>query len=116
MTPDDLALIVKKLVAKAKRGDVKAAREVLNRCIGKPVAADTREKIEISGAGDLMIAARMRQLRRLDVRAARGDELNEHERMKLSTTPRPELATSGFTPSREREVIEADLDENEDTE
>lgn len=35
VTPDDLSEIVVALVAKAKAGDVAAAREVLDRCLGK---------------------------------------------------------------------------------
>jgi len=37
VTPDDLAAIVHALVARAKSGDVAAAREVLDRCLGRPV-------------------------------------------------------------------------------
>jgi hypothetical protein len=46
VTPDDLRAIVKKLVKHAKAGDVTAAREVLNRLLGKPEPVDLLERIE----------------------------------------------------------------------
>jgi hypothetical protein len=41
----DLRLIVTKLVELAKAGNVIAAREVLDRCLGKPVEADLIERL-----------------------------------------------------------------------
>ncbi len=37
ISPEDLRAIVTKLVQQAKQGDVQAAREVLDRCLGKSV-------------------------------------------------------------------------------
>jgi hypothetical protein len=42
VTEDDFRAIVQALVTRAKEGDIIAAREVLNRIIGKPV--DTRDE------------------------------------------------------------------------
>jgi len=46
VTPDDVAEIVRALVAKARRGDVVAARELLSRVLGPPVELDFVERIE----------------------------------------------------------------------
>ena len=40
---DDLQTIVKAIVEKAKSGDVAAAKEVLDRCIGRPTPATELE-------------------------------------------------------------------------
>lgn len=42
----DMRAIVKKLVEQAKAGNVPAAKEVLERCLGKPQEADLIERIE----------------------------------------------------------------------
>ena len=42
----DMQAIVKKLVDEAKGGDVRAAKEVIDRCIGKPTEADLLERID----------------------------------------------------------------------
>ena len=42
----DMQAIVAKLVEQAKGGSVPAAREVIDRCIGKPTEADLLERIE----------------------------------------------------------------------
>ena len=42
----DMQPIVKKLVEEAKGGDVRAAKEVMDRCLGRPVEADLIERIE----------------------------------------------------------------------
>lgn len=34
------------LVNKARKGDIVAAREILDRCIGKPIEADVEERVE----------------------------------------------------------------------
>lgn len=36
VTESDIKLIVKKLVQKAKKGDIQATREIFDRCMGKP--------------------------------------------------------------------------------
>ena len=46
VTQTDMKAIVKKLVDEAKAGSVPAAREVIDRCIGKPTEADLLERIE----------------------------------------------------------------------
>ena len=46
VTDDDMRAIIVKLVELAKDGDVTAAREVLDRCLGKPIEADLIERIE----------------------------------------------------------------------
>ena len=46
VTQADMTAIVKKLVAEAKGGDVRAAKEIIDRCIGKPTEADLIARIE----------------------------------------------------------------------
>jgi hypothetical protein len=46
VTPDDLCAIVAALVSAAKAGDVAAAREVLDRTIGKSVPMDLLQRVE----------------------------------------------------------------------
>jgi hypothetical protein len=46
VTPADMKAIVAKLVEQAKAGNVPAAKEVLERTLGKPVEADLMERIE----------------------------------------------------------------------
>ena len=46
VSDEDLAEVVKALVREAKLGDVQAAREVLDRCLGKPEALDLIERLE----------------------------------------------------------------------
>lgn len=50
VTPDDVAEIVRALVDKAKAGDLHAAREILDRTIGKPasvVQVEIAERLEL---------------------------------------------------------------------
>ena len=42
----DMQAIVARLVELAKEGNVQAAKEVIDRCIGRPVEADLIERIE----------------------------------------------------------------------
>lgn len=44
--PSDLREIVAVLVSQAKKGDLAAVREVLNRVLGAPVATDILERLE----------------------------------------------------------------------
>ena len=46
VTPTDMAAIITKLVADAKAGSVQAAKEVLERTLGKPIEADLLERLE----------------------------------------------------------------------
>ena len=46
VTPEDIRLIVAKLVEQAKEGDVVAAREVLLRVLGRPLEHDILERLE----------------------------------------------------------------------
>ena len=46
VTPTDMRSIVQKLVELAREGNVPAAREVIDRCVGKPFEADLLERIE----------------------------------------------------------------------
>jgi hypothetical protein len=46
VSEDDIAGIVQKLVELAKDGNVRAATEVLSRCLGKPEAVDLLERLE----------------------------------------------------------------------
>lgn len=65
VTPDDLRAIIAALVKKAKAGDITAAREVLDRCFGKPaqqtefttVSALNRVQIVLpdNGRGDTLL-------------------------------------------------------------
>jgi hypothetical protein len=43
--PHDLTEIVRKLIAKAKAGDVVAARELFGRVLGAPLAADIEDRL-----------------------------------------------------------------------
>ena len=45
VTPEDLREIVERLVVDAKAGSIRAAHEVLNRCLGKPEATDLAVRI-----------------------------------------------------------------------
>jgi hypothetical protein len=46
VTPKDISEIVRKLVALAKAGDVRAVREVMDRTLGRPIEADLIERLE----------------------------------------------------------------------
>ena len=46
VTPADMTAIVAKLVTDAKAGSVQAAKEVLERVLGKPIEPDLLERIE----------------------------------------------------------------------
>ena len=46
VTEDDIREIVQKLVAMAKEGDIHAAKEVLQRTLGRPIEHDLLERIE----------------------------------------------------------------------
>ena len=46
VTTKDVREIVRMLVNKARKGDIVAAREILDRCIGKPIEADVEERVE----------------------------------------------------------------------
>ena len=46
VTAEDMNAIVTKLIELAKTGSVPAAREVLDRCLGRPVEADLVDRIE----------------------------------------------------------------------
>lgn len=46
VSEDDLTRIVKQLVKLAVEGNVPAAKEVLDRCLGKPVEADLIERLD----------------------------------------------------------------------
>jgi hypothetical protein len=46
VTPDVIHAIIACLVEEAKRGNVAAAREVLDRCLGRPVEADLLIRLE----------------------------------------------------------------------
>ena len=42
----DMKAIIGKLVADAKEGNVQAAKEILARCLGEPIAPDILERLE----------------------------------------------------------------------
>ena len=46
VTPADMRALVSMLVRLAKEGNVVAAREVLDRCVGRPLEADLLERLE----------------------------------------------------------------------
>jgi uncharacterized protein YjcR len=46
VTEDDLKAIIQKMVEKAKEGDIAAAKEVIERLLGKPVADDFMERLD----------------------------------------------------------------------
>jgi hypothetical protein len=46
VSEDDIRAIVRQLVDKARTGDVRAAQEVLTRCLGKPEAVDLVERLD----------------------------------------------------------------------
>lgn len=46
VTPEDIDAIIRALVHRAKGGDMAAAREILDRAIGKPSDADTAERLD----------------------------------------------------------------------
>ena len=52
VSEDDLKAIVVALVAQAKDGDVVAAREILNRTIGKPVDAVDVDRLDLDRTAD----------------------------------------------------------------
>ncbi len=45
VTPEDLAAVIRALVGKAKEGNVAAARELLDRLLGKPEAIDLLDRL-----------------------------------------------------------------------
>jgi hypothetical protein len=45
VTPEDLAAVIRTLVAKAKEGNVPATRELLDRLLGKPEAIDLLDRL-----------------------------------------------------------------------
>lgn len=46
ITPEDVAAAVQALADLARGGDVAAARELLNRCVGRPIESDLLERLE----------------------------------------------------------------------
>ena len=46
LTPEDAEAIVRALIEKAKDGDVQAARELLNRTVGRPLEPDVLDRLE----------------------------------------------------------------------
>ncbi len=46
VTPDDLRAVVAKLVQRAKDGDIRAIKELLDRTLGKPQETDLIERLE----------------------------------------------------------------------
>ncbi len=46
VSEEELKTIVKKLVELARQGNVQAAKEVLDRCLGKPVEADLIARLD----------------------------------------------------------------------
>ena len=46
ITPADIRIIIKKLIKQARSGDLAAAKEVLDRAVGRPVELDFLEKLE----------------------------------------------------------------------
>ena len=44
--PDDMAVIVRKLVDKAREGDVRAIKEVFDRTLGKPIEMDIVDRLD----------------------------------------------------------------------
>ena len=46
VTREDLEAVIRKLVELAKNGNIQAAKEVLDRCLGKPQEADLIDRIE----------------------------------------------------------------------
>ena len=46
VSPADMKAIIGKLVEEAKGGNVQAAKEVMERCLGKPFEADLMERLE----------------------------------------------------------------------
>lgn len=68
LTDADMRSIIRKLIAKAKKGDLRSAREVLNRSAGKPISLDPKEPLQLDDEE--------RQLIRADARA-KSDERRE---------------------------------------
>ena len=54
VTSQDIIAIAKKLVEKAKKGDYQAAKDVLDRCLGKP-----KETLELGGIDGQPITVRI---------------------------------------------------------
>lgn len=52
ITPDDVKKMVAVLIRKAKKGDVIAIKELLDRTVGRPSATDTRELVELRREAD----------------------------------------------------------------
>ena len=46
VAPDDVRQVVQRLVAKAKAGDIAAAKVLFERVLGRPLQADIIERIE----------------------------------------------------------------------
>jgi hypothetical protein len=46
MTPEVAGRIADRLIAMAEGGDLPAIRELLDRCIGKPIASDIAERLD----------------------------------------------------------------------
>lgn len=76
VSPGDIAEIAAKLLQRAKRGDVKAAREILNRCIGKPSIVADREPLQVAILAENVIADAMENSRLIRIRHARGENLD----------------------------------------
>lgn len=45
VTEEDIDAVIRALIDEAKGGDVPAARELLDRCLGKPVELDLMERL-----------------------------------------------------------------------
>ena len=46
ITPDDMTVVIKILISKARDGDLVAVKELLDRAVGKPTESDLFERFE----------------------------------------------------------------------
>lgn len=76
---DDMFAVMLALTERAKKGDVAAIKEFLDRHVGKPVEADLQAKV------DELEATLAEYMRRLN-------EDQEEQRNRIATTPDPETA------------------------
>ena len=74
ISPEDVRAIVEQLVQKAKGGDLAAAREVLDRCLGKP-----NQAIALEGRGYFVPELTDEEMRRAREIAARADAVTPEE-------------------------------------
>ncbi len=95
VTEDDLRKIVAALIEKAQAGDVVAARELLDRCLGKPTAAIVQDDESPYPSSPTADGPSIREIRQMLIDNPKLRKYLEHRMFDCGTSP-SELASQVF--------------------